>query len=442
MYTALLILAAISLVLLNGLFVAAEFGFVKIRTTRLEVLARTGGARARAALFGRVNLDAYLSVCQLGITLSSLGLGWLGEPAVAAVLRPVLEGLGVDSPNLIQTISIVVGFLIITFAHVVFGELAPKTISIRAAEATVLFLSLPMKFFYISFFPLVRILNAAALLTIRLVGAGNLRSSDAHSTDELKMLIAESKAGGQLNEAEERFVNNIFNLDRRNARDIMVHRTRVVSLSIDDSVEVAIKTSKELGHTRFPLYQGGDKDKVAGFLHVKDLLNEPLDCKLEAFVRPALSIYDHLPLDDVLEQMRCKNQQFGLVWDEYGSWQGLITMEDIIEVIVGNLQDEFDHEEPRVVPRIDGAFMVDSAVSPDELKSYLPLDLKDDAEEHYRTLAAILAEKLGELPQEGDSVMLYGARFTILNITGHTISNLLVEPQAVNSPSADGANGG
>ncbi|MDR1043820.1 MAG: hemolysin family protein [Candidatus Adiutrix sp.] len=426
MNTAIMLGAAILLVLMNGLFVAAEFAFVKIRPTRLEVLAREGDQRAQAALFGRENLDAYLSVCQLGITLSSLGLGWLGEPAVAALLRPLFIALGVSSPALMQTLSVVAGFSIITFAHVVFGELAPKTISIRAAEATVLLLSRPMRFFYFLFLPGVKVLNAAANLTVRLAGAADLHSLEAHSTDELKILIAESKAGGQLDEDEERFVNNIFNLDRRYARDIMVHRTRVSALSTGQTVAEAIEVTLEKGYTRFPLYREGDKDDVLGFLHVKDLLKQPPDETLKGFARPALYIYDHLPIDEVLEHMRGENQQFALVWDEYGSWQGLITMEDVLEAIVGYLQDEFDHEEPKVSPRADGAFIVDSTVSPDELKACLPLELGPDAEEHYHSLAALLVEKFGELPQEGDSLELYNVKFTVLKIDGHTISKLLV----------------
>lgn len=427
MNTAIMLAAAVVLVLLNGLFVAAEFAFVKIRPTRLEVLAREGNRKAKAALFGRQNLDAYLSVCQLGITLSSLGLGWLGEPAVASLLRPLFEALGVTSATLMHTLSFVAGFTIITFAHVVFGELAPKTISIRAAEATVLLLALPMRFFYFLFLPGVKVLNAAANLTIHLVGAADLHSSEAHSTDELKMLIAESKAGGQLDEDEERFVNNIFNLDRRVARDIMVHRTRVVSFSTEDTAADAIAVVQETGFTRFPLYEG-DKDNIVGFLHVKDLLNQPSDKALKHFVRPTLYIYDHLPIDEVLENMRHDRQQFGLVWDEYGSWQGLITMEDVFEAIVGDIQDEFDHEEPEIVAQANGTLVVDSTVSLDELKSHLPLDLGPDAEEHYRTLAALLTEKYGEVPEEGDSLVLYGATFTILKIDGYAITKLLVAP--------------
>ncbi|MGL4209127.1 MAG: hemolysin family protein [Candidatus Adiutrix sp.] len=427
--TALMLIAAAFLVFLNGIFVAAEFSLVKVRPTRLEILAKGGHTRAKSALFALKHLDAYLSVCQLGITLASLGLGWLGEPAVAALLRPLFEALGISSPTLIQTLSIVIGFSAITFAHVVFGELAPKTISIRAAESTVLLLALPMRFFYFLFFPIVKVLNGAANFTIKLVGAGNLNEALAHSTDELKLLIAESKEGGQLDEAEERFVNNIFNLDRRFARDVMVHRTRALSFSTEDTVEKAIFAVRESGHTRFPLYQGQDKDNMVGFFHAKDLLAEPLEKHLGLFLRPALYIYDHRPLDDVLETMQKETKPFGLVWDEYGSWQGLITLEDILESIVGDIKDEFDQEEPEIERLNDNTVIVDSTVSLDELKNWLLLDLGPDAEEHYRPLAALLAEKFTTPPTLGEEIIFCGATFTIHKIEGHTITRYKVTSQ-------------
>ncbi|MDR2826787.1 MAG: hemolysin family protein [Candidatus Adiutrix intracellularis] len=419
------------LVVLNGLFVAAEFAFVKIRSTRLKVLVREGDHRAQAALFGLENLDAYLSVCQLGITLASLGLGWLGEPAASVILAPLFSLAGLSNSGFVKTLSFVTGFSVITFCHVVFGELAPKTISIRAAERAVLFLAWPMRFFYFLFLPGVKILNTAAGLTLRLLRASNLASCEVHSTDELKILIAESKDGGQLDADEERFVNNIFNLDRRNARDIMVHRTKVKSLETRETVAGALKLIRAGGYTRIPLYEG-DKDNVVGFIHAKDLLDQPLERPLRNYCRPALYIFDHLALDNVLEHMRRANQQFGLVWDEYGIWQGLITMEDLIEAIVGQIQDEFDHEVPRIRRQDDGSFIVDSSVSPDELKMYLSLELGPDAEEHYHTLASIFVEQFGEVPTEGDTLSLYGAGFTILKVDGHTISQLLIRPLNLN----------
>jgi CBS domain containing-hemolysin-like protein len=428
METAFMLLAALALVLLNALFVAAEFAFVRVRATRLELLAQTGHTRAKVALFGLENLEDYLSVCQLGITLASLGLGWLGEPAVATVLRPILTFFGLTNPTIIQSLSIIVGFTIITFIHVTFGELAPKNLSIRGAEATVLILAIPMRIFHVLFLPAVKVLNFSARIILYCLGASKLNESAALSTAELKILIAESKSDGQLDETEERLLNNIFNLDRRTARDIMVHRTKVVALSDQAYVEEAIDVIREHGFTRIPIYVN-DKDNVVGFIHAKDLLLTKGRERLRRLIRPALYIYDHMNTDDILEMMRQKSTRLGLVWDEYGSWQGLLTMEDILEAIVGDIQDEFDHEEPTIEPQADGSVLAQTTVSLEELSRYVQLELGPDAEEHYRTMAAILADKFGENPQPGESWQGYGANFVITDVSGPAISKVLVWPR-------------
>ncbi|MDR3203714.1 MAG: hemolysin family protein, partial [Deltaproteobacteria bacterium] len=345
MNTAVMLLAAMLLVILNALFVAAEFAFVRVRATRLELLAQSGKTHAKAALFGLDNLEDYLSVCQLGITLASLGLGWLGEPAVASVLRPLMAMAGLTNETVVHSLSVAIGFTIITFVHVTFGELAPKNISIRGAEKTVLLLALPMRFFHIIFLPAVKVLNFSAQLILWALRASHINESTAHSTQELKLLIAESKSDGQLDDDEERLINNIFNLDRRTARDIMVHRTKVTSLSIDSDVETAVALIRDRGFTRLPVYDD-NKDNPVGFIHAKDLLFTKSNKQLRLLVRPALDINDHTLIDDILEMMRKKRTRLGLVWDEYGAWQGLLTMEDLLEAIVGPIQDEFDHEEP------------------------------------------------------------------------------------------------
>ena len=429
MATVLTLALAVLLIALNALFVAAEFSFVKARTTRLEILAREGDKRARAALFGRANLDSYLSVCQLGITLASLGLGWLGEPAAAALLRSFFAGLGLDNPELVKSLAFVFGFSLITFSHVVFGELAPKTASIRAAEATALALARPMRVIYFLFLPPVKILNGAADLTIRLLGGADLgRHETAHSTDELKLLVAEARAGGELDDDEARLVDNIFNLDRRKARDLMVHRTRVVALEASETVDSAIRTLGETGFTRLPVYKG-DRDNMAGFIHAKDLLGQPLNRPLRGLIRPALAIFDHSPADDVLARMRKEGRTFGLIWDEYGSWQGLVTLKDLFKTIVGEIKDEFDHAPPRISHYRDGAFLVDPSVSPNELAGRLPLDLGPDAPEHYHTLAALLAGRFGEVPAEGASLNIYGAEFIVFKSEGSAIKLFLVRPE-------------
>ncbi|MDR2934520.1 MAG: hemolysin family protein [Candidatus Adiutrix sp.] len=427
MSTILLTLAlAALLIALNAMFVAAEFAFVKARATRLEVLAQGGDKRARAALFGQANLDSYLSVCQLGITLASLGLGWLGEPAAAALLRPLLDNLGLDNPELVKSLAFIFGFGLLTFGHVVFGEQAPKVVSIRAAEAAALALARPMLVFYFLFRPAVRLLNAAADLTIRLLGGASLdRRDTAHSPDELKLLVAEARAGGQLDADEARLVNNVFNLDRRQARDLMVHRTRVVSLAASETVAEAVLALRGQSFSRLPVYEG-DRDNLVGFIHARDILGRPPDEPLAGFIRPALAVFDHAPADDVLARMRREGRTFGLVWDEYGSWQGLITLGDLLETIVGEIKDEFDHGPPRISPRRDGAFLVDPSVSPNELAARLPLDLGPDAPEHYHTLAALLAGRFEDGAEEDQVVRIYGADFMVFKRDGSAIRRFLV----------------
>lgn len=436
MHTALLLGAAALLIAMNAMFVAAEFAFVKARPTKLELLAEGGDQRARCALFGLNNLTGYLSVCQFGITMASLALGWLGEPAAAALLKPSLRALGL-SDALMHTVSFVAGFTLITFAHVVFGEQAPKLISIRSAEAAALHLAYPMRFFYFLFLPGVKVLSAASDAAVRLTGGTAEAPGDAHSTDELKMLIAHSREEGQLDADEERFVNNIFNMDRRRARDVMVHRTRVHALSTDGTVAEAIGVIKARGHTRLPLYKGEDKDNIAGFLHAKDLLGQAGEKKLAGFVRRPLWLYDHLALDDALERMRRAKQQFALIMDEYGAYQGLLTMEDVLETIIGSIQDEFDHEEPEITRRADGSLLVDSAVSLDELKTAAGLDLGPESGEMYRTLAALLSDKFGDVPRAGDALELFGSLFTVVGVENHTIRKIEVRPL----PAAGGERG-
>jgi CBS domain containing-hemolysin-like protein len=420
-----MILAAAGLILLNAMFVAAEFAFVRVRSTRLRLLAQSGSGTAKAALFGQRHLEDYLSVCQLGITLASLGLGWMGEPAVARLLRPLLAWLGLDNPTLTHSLSVLTGFVIITFLHVTFGELAPKNISIRAAESTALFLAWPMLAAHYAFRPFVSVLNATAQVVLTMMGAGHWRKTAGYSTEELKLLIAESKKDGELDEVEERLLNNVMNMDRRLARDIMVHRTKVVSLEAESSVKEATETVLRHGHTRLPVYDG-DRDNVVGFIHAKDLLAQG-DVKLRSLVRRAVYIYENMPADSILELMLKKNSKLGLVWDEYGAWQGLLTMEDILEAIVGEIRDEFDREEAPILRGPDGFVLAETTVSLDELGVSLSLDPGHDLEDRYRTLASLLAGRFSENPAAGESWEGYGARFTVEETDGPVVTRVKVE---------------
>jgi CBS domain containing-hemolysin-like protein len=436
MDTALKLLAAAFLVLMNAMFVAAEFAFVRVRRTRLELLERTGSKRARMALYGQGQLEDYLSVCQLGITLASLGLGWLGEPAVASLLRAPLERLSGGSEALTHSLAFMVGFGLITFVHVTFGELAPKNISIRAAERTVLLLAYPMRAAHVVFRPFVTVLNASAQLVLAAIGAGRWASSPAYSTEELKLMIAESRDGGQLDEVEERLLNNIFNMDRRTARDIMVHRTRVVSVPADATPAQALEISAGTGHTRLPVYDG-DRDNITGFVHSRELTRSPGLPSIRPLVKPALYIYESLAANDILELMRGRRVKLGLVWDEYGSYLGLVTMEDVLEAIVGEIRDEFDLSEGEQVEDLPGGWkLCQTTVSLDELGRHTPLKLEADTEESYRTLAALLAGRFSETPRPGDSWTGYGAEFVVVSADGPAVSRVRV--RSLPGPGGDG----
>ena len=427
MYTALMIFSALLLVFLNALFVAAEFSFVKVRKTQLEILAFEGDKRAVSALFGVHHLDAYLSVCQLGITLASLGLGWLGEPAVARLLEPVFGYFFVTSPQVQVTISVACGFAIITFLHVIFGELVPKSISIQLAEATVLRLARPMRFFYILCFPLVAVLNSISNLVLRLIGVQSVAEGElSHSPEELRMLIFDSSKRGSLDKEEGRLLDNIFSFYQKSAKDIMIYRTDAISLDVESTRLQTLEKAQECGHTRFPVY-AENSDNIIGFVHVKDVVHRKECVTLRPLVREPIYAPETIHLYQLLRLMQEKRTHFSVVIDEYGIWQGIITLEDLVEAIVGDIQDEFDNEEPDFVDEGDGVFSIASNLSLDDLAEHMPLESQGSGVDPYKILAAHFVEILERIPQVGDYIDLCGKRFTVTAMERNRIRRLRVE---------------
>ena len=439
MHTALLLLFALFLVFLNGMFVAAEFGFVKARRTRLELLAAGGNRRAKNALFGLANLDAYLSVSQLGITLASLGLGWIGEPAAARLLRPLLALCGITGPALISSLSVAVGFLLITLIHVILGELLPKSISLQKAEATVLLLALPMRLCYILCFPLVMLMNSLSGVFLRLLGVPPASEAEqSHSPEELRMLIGDSRKGGRLNEAEGHMLDNIFSFYQKTAKDVMLHRVDALALNVHTPREEVLEAIRASGHSRFPVYEG-TRDNVIGFIHARDVLRREEGASLGGVLRTPVYAHETMHLDALLRLMQTKRQHLCLVVDEYGVWQGMLTMEDMVEAIVGDIQDEFDNEEPDVIVQPDGSFLVSGDLSLDDLAEHLPLSCRPGTD-LYKILAAHFMEILDRIPCEGDAVSLCGRRFTVTRMDRHRVRRVRVEGEeasdSCSSPSA------
>lgn len=427
MYTVLLIVFALLLVCLNGFFVAAEFSFVKVRKTQIELLAVNGSKRAQSALFGVTHLDAYLSVCQLGITLASLGLGWIGEPAVSSALHPLFDLVGITNPAVVTPVSVAVGFSVITMLHVVFGELCPKSIAIQKAESITLLLARPMRFFYVICLPLVVVMNGVSNAFLKLAGIGPAGETEqSHSPEELRMLIVDSSTGGYLNKEEGRMLDNIFSFYQKTAKDIMLHRIDVIAFDVAMSRNEALSQANESGHTRFPVYEE-NRDNITGFVHIRDVLHCE-NCKnLTPVVRNPIYAHETMHLDKLLRRMQVKRLHFCVVIDEYGTWQGIVTMEDILEAIVGDIQDEFDNEEPDVVAQPDGSHIISGDLSLDELAECIPLECRDRHLDMYKIIAAHFIEHLDRIPEEGDKIMLCGKRFSVIAMDRNRVRRVRVE---------------
>ncbi|RYD06030.1 membrane protein [Desulforamulus aquiferis] len=395
------ILLALLLVFLNGIFVAAEFAFVKVRSTRLAQLVSEGNRRAKVAQVCVNRIDAYLSVCQLGITLSSLGLGWLGKPVVGKLIEPLLFFFGVTSPAAVSSVSFVIAFSIVTFMHVVFGELVPKSLAIQRSESVTLWLASPMTMFYYLFYPGIVIFNGTANKLLKMLGVKPANEHDeSHSEEELQMLVSESYKGGHLDKNEWRLLQNVFEFERKVAREVMVPRPDVVFLDRRKSIEDNLALARKTEHTRFPLCDG-DTDHVIGLVHIKDLFRLDVGASIDKVRRNIMMVPEGIPLDKLLRQFQHNHQHMALVVDEYGGTSGIITMENILEELVGEIQDEFDQELPQVTPENEGTFLVDGRILLEEASQLFDLPIGDEGE--YNTLGGFVFGKLGKRPRVGIS---------------------------------------
>lgn len=345
---ALYLLLVIFLVLLNAFFVAAEYALVKVRQTRLTQLVKEGKhKRAQHAQKVTRQLDAYLSVCQLGITIASLGLGWMGEPVISSFIRPLLAWLQVPLP-FTEPISLVVAFALIAYMHIVFGELAPKTLAIQNSEHTSMSVAAPLIWSYRLVSPVIRLLNGAASLLLRLAGIGPVtKHESAHTEDEIRQLISQSHQSGHIDQTELALVDNIFSFSERLAREIMVPRPDMICLYDQDPYEKNLQVIRTFRHSRFPVARG-DKDRLIGFVHASDFYLQAMSTDhrdLLMILRPLLTVPGTMEISHILRLMQKKRSQMAIVIDENGGTCGLLTLEDILEELVGEIQDEFDPNE-------------------------------------------------------------------------------------------------
>ncbi|ADJ14395.1 hemolysin family protein [Halalkalicoccus jeotgali] len=435
------LLLALFLVVLNGFFVASEFAFVRIRSTAVDTLVEDGRTGADTLAEAVDNLDDYLATTQLGITIASLGLGWVGEPAVAALIEPVLESVLPESA--ISLIAFGVGFGFITFLHVVFGELAPKTVAIQKAERIALLVAPPMKLFYYLFLPGIVVFNGTANFFTRLVGVSPASETEETLTEEeILLVLTRSGKEGAVEMEEVEMIERVFDLDDTAVRQVMIPRPDVVWLPADLPLSGLRPLIVEAGHTRYPVLEGENDDEVVGFVDVKDVLRaiergeEPTARDL---AREVIIIPETGRIDDLLAGFQRDRSQMAAVIDEWGSFEGIVTIEDIVEEIVGDIQDQFDVEveqrEPSVERREDGAYAIDGGVSLSNVNDALDADFE---RAEYETIGGLVLDRLGRVPEVGDEVAVEGYRLTVEEIDGTRISTVAVrEPEEPADPEGE-----
>jgi CBS domain containing-hemolysin-like protein len=421
------LLLALALVVLNGFFVAAEFALVRVRDSRIQQLEQEGSARAAVVRDALRDLDAYLSVCQVGITMASLGLGWVGEPAVAHLIEPILGAAGITGERVVSIIAFVLGFAVITYAHLVFGEQAPKYFSIQRAEATSLWISRPLKLFMFLFSPLVWVVNASTNFVLRPWGIKLGEEMEAHSEEELRIMISSATASGELEPEEREYLNNVFDFGDRVAREIMVPRPDIEALAIDSPLPEMVDAAVFGRYTRYPVYEG-DLDNVLGAVHVKDLLRaareNPDDFDIRAIIRDCLVVPENKPIEQILREFQRRKLQMAIVIDEWGSVEGLITIEDVVEELVGEIQDEFDEGEAAIEEIGDGVYAVDGRIPITDVNEHFGLDLPH---EDFDTIGGYVLGYLGRPPELGDTVEADGVTLHVKSVDGPRVSMLTLQ---------------
>ncbi|MEK4230698.1 hemolysin family protein [Solibacillus sp. FSL H8-0538] len=416
------------LIAATAFFVATEFAIVKVRTTRIDQLVAEGNNKAIKAKKVLSNLDEYLSACQLGITITALGLGWLGEPTFALILHPLFELMGLTG-QVTSILSFIVAFSLVTFLHVVVGELAPKTLAIQKAEEVTLALSGPLLLFHTIMYPFIRTLNGSARALSGLFGLKMVSESEvAHSEEELRMILSDSFKGGEINHSEYEYVNSIFEFSDRIAKEIMVPRTEITSIEKDQTIREVFELMGVEQYTRYPITDG-DKDHVIGLVNMKHLLTAFIkdsangDKPVVDYMQPIIRVIETIPISDLLLKIQHERIHMAILMDEYGGTSGLVTIEDIIEEIVGDIQDEFDEDEiPEVQEIAEDHYILDAKMLLQEVNDILGIQIED---EDIDTIGGwFMTQHFDAI--EGDSIEEQGYKFMIKELDGHHILYLEV----------------
>jgi len=409
------ILFTVLLVLVNGFFVAAEFALVKVRLSQIDLRAQEGNRLARLSQTMLHNLDAYLSATQLGITLASLGLGWIGESVVAEAILAVIHQFGlVLAPETIHSVALVVSFATITVLHIVIGEQAPKVLAIQKAEATTLIIAAPLRFFYVLTFPAIWLLNRLSNLLLGLFGVKSTHGGEMHTAEELRFLIDQGKESGEIQDSEHELIENVFQFNDRMVKQIMVPRTKISALDVHAPVDQILDAVFTEGFSRMPVYEG-NIDNIVGVLSVKDLLpiiRRGETVELARIMRPPYFVPETKKINRLLRQFQRKHIVMAIVSDEFGGVSGIVTIEDIMEELVGEIQDEYDNEVPVVEKVAEDEYRVNPATPISDANEYLPFPLPEG--EDYETVGGLLNVIYGSIPEVGDVAVLDPYEFRVL----------------------------
>lgn len=395
------------LVFLNGFFVAAEFAIVKVRSSQIEVRTGLNKNLSNAAKSIVSNLDAYLAATQLGITLASLGLGWVGEEVMTNVIVNIFQAFEMNiSHKAAESAAIPVAFSIITILHIVFGELAPKSLAIRFPTKTTFAVAWPLKIFYFVFRPIIWILNGFANFILKIIGIKPLHGSEIHSEEELKVIITESHEGGAIEETERALIQNVFEFDDRRVSNIQTLRKNISAVDISMSVKEAIDFAMQEGYSRYPVYEES-LENIKGVVYTKDLFkhvfHKPEELSVEPLMRKAYFISESSKIKNVLKDFQKKHIQMAIVTNEIGEFTGIVSMEDILEELVGEIQDEYDNEKPIVEKTGEYTYLINAHYNLSDINKYIPFKLEEG--EHFETLAGLISEFNNDVElKEGEKI--------------------------------------
>lgn len=415
------IVITLVLVALNGFFVAAEFAIVKVRTSQLEIGTDQSAVREVAKHITE-HLDAYLAATQLGITIASIGLGIVGEEVMHELLIRAFDATGIAPPENITAYTVTASFVVITFLHVVFGELAPKSIAIRYPLATTLFTAMPLRGFYIVGKPFIVMFNGFANLVLKLIGIKPASEHESsHSEEELRIVIAESKASGSINANELELIENVFAFDNRVAKQVMLPRTRIFAIDNQWTNDQIIDRVLEEGYSRVPIYED-NLDKIIGIVYTKDLLRlmrRQKEFNIKDIIRPALFVPESKKLKELIKEFQQSRSHVAIVVDEFGTTIGLLTTEDLVEEIVGEIYDEYDEKINLITQLSEKEFTISASSSIVDLNRILPSPLPESSE--YSTISGLLMSQLAHIPQLNESITVDNYEIMVIKTSHHGV---------------------